>query len=81
MALPCDPGILYRVGRFIFKMTMKKRSEDYDHDYHAACEHVNSIFNLNVILKKKFNVIKEEYFPFKLKMIDLNLFWIIQIKK
>ena len=81
MALPCDPGVLYRIGRFFFKMIMKKRSEDYDHDYHAACEHVNSIFNLNVILKKKFNVIKEEYYPLKLKMIDLNLFWIIQIKK
>jgi hypothetical protein len=62
-------------------MVMKKRSEDYDHDYHAACEHVNSIFNLNVILKKKFNVIKEEFYPLKLKMIDLNLFWIIQIRK
>ena len=81
MALPCDPGVLYRIGRFFFKMVMKKRSEDYDHDYHAACEHVNSIFNLNVILKKKFNVIKEEFYPLKLKMIDLNLFWIIQIRK
>ena len=81
MALPCDPGVLYRIGRFFFKMIMKKRSEDYDHDYHAACEHVNSIFNLYVILKKKFNVIKEDYYPLKLKMIDLNLFWIVQIKK
>ena len=81
MALPCDPGLLYRFGRFIFKIVMKKRSVDYDHDYHAACEHVNSIFNLNVILKKKFNVIKEEYFPFKLGVIDFNLFWIIQIQK
>lgn len=81
MALPCDPGLLYRFGRFIFKMVMDKRSDDYDHDYHAACEHVNSIFNLNVILKKKFNIIKEEFYPFKLKLIDLNLFWIIQIQK
>lgn len=81
ISLPCDPGILHRIGRFVFKIIMKKRSEDYDHDYHAACEHVNSIFNLNVILKKKFNVVKEVYFPFNIKLIDLNLFWIIQLKK
>ena len=65
----------------LFSKWLWKRSVDYDHDYHAACEHVNSIFNLNVILKKKFNVIKEEYFPLRLKVIDLNLFLILQIKK
>ena len=56
-ALPCDPGLLYRFGRFIWKKTVLKKNPhplpDYDHDYFAAKEHINSIFNLYAIIKKK----------------------------
>lgn len=54
IALPCDPGILWRLGRFMMKKTYLKRKmrKKYDHDYIIATEHINSIFNLYTIMKK-----------------------------
>ena len=83
IALPCDPGVLWRLGRYIMKIFFLKRNrgKDYDHDYVLATEHVNSIFNLYVILKKKFKIQKEIFYPINIKVIDINLFYICQIKK
>ena len=48
-----------------------------------ASEHINSIFNLISIIKYKYkkNIINESYLPFKLKSLDLNLFYNITFKK
>tara|TARA_B100001057_G_C22565852_1_gene839152 strand:+ start:188 stop:847 length:660 start_codon:yes stop_codon:yes gene_type:complete len=83
IALPCDPGLLYRFGRNIFKKTVLKKhpDPDYDHDYFAACEHVNSIWNLYYIIRKRFNVVKEICYPINIINFDLNLFYVLQIKK
>jgi ubiquinone/menaquinone biosynthesis C-methylase UbiE len=83
IALPCDPGVLWRFGRFIMKKTFikKNREKEYDHDYVIATEHVNSIFNLHTIIKKKFKIVKELFYPFNIKIIDINLFYICHIKK
>jgi hypothetical protein len=61
----------------------KKGGVEYtlDYDYVNAVEHVNSIFNLRVIIKKKFNIISEIFYPLNFKFIDLNLFYIVQIIK
>jgi phosphatidylethanolamine/phosphatidyl-N-methylethanolamine N-methyltransferase len=79
IALPCDPGISWRIGRFFLKKTYFKKNKNYE--YTMATEHINSIFNLHVILNKKFNVIKDLFYPFNINIIDLNLFYICQIKK
>ena len=86
IALPCDPGILWRLGRFFLKIfSVKKKlgiiSEEYD--YMIATEHINSIFNLRSILKFKYkkSIKKESYLPFKFKSIDLNLFYNITLIK
>ena len=83
IALPCDPGILWRMGRFLMKKTYLKRNKDeeYDHDYMIATEHVNSIFNLYVILNRKFKVVKKIFYPVNINIIDINLFYICQIQK
>jgi choline kinase len=83
IALPCDPGILWRLGRFMMKKTyLKKRmKKEYDHDYIIATEHINSIFNLYTIIRKKFKVIEEKFYPFNINIIDINLFYICHIKK
>jgi ubiquinone/menaquinone biosynthesis C-methylase UbiE len=83
IALPCDPGILWRLGRvFMKKIYLKnKMKKEYDHDYIIATEHINSIFNLYTIIKKKFNVVKENFYPLNFHIIDANLFYICHIKK
>ena len=87
IALPCDPGLLWRFGRFFSKMffinkkNVNSRGKNFDHDYLIATEHVNSIFNLITILKKKFKISNEIYYPFNIGSADVNLFYICTIQK
>ena len=86
IALPSDPGIMWRVGRFLLKIFKVKKilnisKEEYN--YMIATEHINSIFNLISIIKYKYkkNIIDEKYLPFKIKSLDLNLFYNVTLKK
>ena len=83
IALPCDNGLLWRLGRFYNKFfnNKKKGIPDIDYDYLVANEHINSIFQLQAIIKKKFKVRNEKYLPFKIKIIDFNLIYICEIYK
>ncbi len=85
IGLPTDPGFLWRLGKFIsanflIKKNYKFSKEDYY--YFTAKDHVNSIFSLIPIIKKNFkNISFQKFEPFKVPLIDLNLFYIIDIKK
>ena len=83
IALPCDNGLLWRFGRFYNKMThnRKKKILDIDYDYFVANEHVNTIFQLKAILKKKFQLKHEIFLPFRIKIIDFNLIYVCQVYK
>ena len=84
IALPTDPGFLWRLGRFFIKHFIQKKTHNLnnlDYDYLNAVEHVNSIFNLKTIINKKFNVISEKFYPFNMSCIDLNLFYVVQVLK
>ena len=83
IALPFDNGLLWRFGRFYNKMThnRKKKILDIDYDYFVANEHVNTIFQLKAILKKKFQLKHEIFLPFRIKIIDFNLIYVCQVYK
>lgn len=87
IALPCDPGIFWRIGRIFLKTNGKLKEKIFSQknieisDYINAKEHVNSIFNLHAILREKFNIKKEILYPLNIKIFDLNLFYICQIQK
>ena len=83
IAIPCDNGLLWRFGRFYNKMThnRKKKISDVDYDYFVANEHVNTIFQLKAILKKKFSIKHEIFLPFRIKIIDFNLIYVCQVYK
>ena len=83
IATPCDNGFLWRLGRYILKKTyhkMKKTSE-LDYNYLIAKEHVNTIFQIISVLKKNFNIQKELYIPFRIKIADINLIHICHVVK
>jgi ubiquinone/menaquinone biosynthesis C-methylase UbiE len=83
-ALPTDLGLQWRLGRFFIKNFIQKKTHNLnnlDYDYVNAIEHVNSIFNLRTIIKKKFNIISEKFYPFNFGCVDLNLFYVVQILK
>jgi phosphatidylethanolamine/phosphatidyl-N-methylethanolamine N-methyltransferase len=83
IALPCDNGLLWRFGRFLLKQTYHKirKFSEIDFDYFIANEHVNTIFQLLSIFKKKFKINHEVYLPFRIKFPDINLIYICHIKK
>jgi len=83
IALPCDNGFLWRMGRFLLKKTYHKIRgfSEVDFNYFIANEHINTIFQLLSIFKKKFNLTSEIYLPFRLKVPDFNLIYICHIQK
>ncbi len=84
VSLPTDPGLLWRTGRFFIKNIFQKKTHNMDkndYEYINAIEHVNSIFNLIVILKKKLTPLSEIHYPLVLPFPDLNLFYIADFKK
>ena len=86
IALPSDPGLLWRVGRFFLKLTKVKKKLGLtlnEYDYMIANEHINSIFNLISIIKYKYGnkIINESYLPFHVKLLDLNLFYNVTLRK
>ena len=85
ISLPTDPGLLWRLGRlfvkyFIIKKTFDISKEEYE--YINATEHINSIFNLISLIRYNFkNKIDESFLPFKIKLVDMNLFYNVHIVK
>ena len=84
IASPCDNGILWRAGSALLKYTYHKfinKINPIDLDYHSKTDHVNTIFQILSVLKKKYAVIDELYLPFRLKLADINLIHICHIKR
>ena len=83
IASPCDNGFLWRFGRFLLKSTYHKinKNSDLDYNYLIAKEHVNTIFQILAVLKKKFNIKEELFLPFRIKIVDINLIHICHILK
>ena len=86
IALPTDPGVLWRVGRFFLKLFQVRRKlniSNLEYDYMIASEHINSIFNLVSIIRYKYkkNIVKEQYLPLGLRVLDWNLFYNVTLKK
>ena len=85
ISLPTDPGLLWRLGRlfikyFIVRRTYNVSKEEYE--YINATEHINSIFTLINLIKYNFkNQIEEYYLPFRIKLLDINLFYNAHITK
>tara|TARA_B100000989_G_scaffold101303_1_gene74014 strand:+ start:824 stop:1489 length:666 start_codon:yes stop_codon:yes gene_type:complete len=85
ISLPTDPGLLWRSARFIngfFKAKKTYNISRLEYNYINATEHINSIFNLRAIIKYKYKNNHEEYFfPTRIKLPDINLFYNVHIKK
>jgi phosphatidylethanolamine/phosphatidyl-N-methylethanolamine N-methyltransferase len=83
VALPCDNGFLWRLGRYLLQKIYHrgKGVSDIDYDYTVANEHVNTIFQLLSIFKKKYVIKEQKFLPFRIKSPDLNLIYICHICK
>jgi phosphatidylethanolamine/phosphatidyl-N-methylethanolamine N-methyltransferase len=83
IALPCDPGILWRALQFISYFKQKKiygwknfKQKDLD----DSRDHLTSVQNIIKVFNFYFKNISFKYFPFVAPIVWLNIFLIIQIK-
>ena len=86
IALPTDPGLMWRAGRLfskIFFIKDKRKISGDEYEYINAKDHVNTIFALYHIMKFNYkkNKKKEKFLPFRIKFFDLNLFYNVHIIK
>ena len=80
LVLPCDPGVLWRIGRYaVARNKFVKAGLNYD--YWMAREHVNPINNLVSLIRHYFPDVREQWLPCRVPSIDLNLFYIAHIKR
>lgn len=80
IVLPCDPGILWRLGRhFGPRRTAKRNGLAYD--CVMALEHINSITNLLSLVRYYFDDVEEYFWPSKVGLPDLNLIYAAHIRK
>lgn len=78
LVLPCDPGVLWRLGRYT--VARKKFIEaGLLYDYWMAREHINPINNLVSFIRYYFSEVREKWLPMHIPSIDLNLFYIAHI--
>ena len=83
IALPCDPGIFWRVLQYISYFKQKKiygwknfKQKDLD----DSRDHLISVQNIIKVLSFYFKKISFKFFPFFIPIVWLNIFLIIQIK-
>lgn len=79
IVLPCDPGMLWRLGRHLGPRRNAGKA-GIAYDYLQAAEHVNSIFNLVVFIRHHFEHLSESWYPARIPVPDLNLFYVCHIK-
>ncbi len=78
LVLPCDPGVMWRLGRH-FGPRRNAEKQGLAYDYVLAAEHVNSIYNLVVFIRHHFDQLIENWYPAIVPVPDLNLFYICHI--
>ena len=83
IALPCDPGLLFRIGQLL---AMNKACKYYkinpnEKDLWHSREHINPVQRLIYIFNYYFKKRKVFWFPFFLPFININLFHFVEVNK
>lgn len=81
VVLPCDPGFLYSLGRRLSAKKIFEQKFKQNYDWFIKREHINSADEIIQLLKEKFYIVEEKYFPFFIKIIDANLCVGLTLKK
>jgi len=72
LILPCDPGLLWQIGRSFGPRRSAER-HGLPYDYLMAREHINSIHNLTTLLSYHFPRRLETWWPARIASPNLNL--------
>jgi phosphatidylethanolamine/phosphatidyl-N-methylethanolamine N-methyltransferase len=83
ITLPCDPGLLYRIGKKIGPYrTLKKKEPKINPEYFHYLQHRNHYPALRSQIFEVFknDEINERAFPFNTRFWNSNLFSVFQIR-
>ena len=81
VVLPCDPGFLYSLGRKLSAKKIFEKKFKQNYDWFIKREHINSAEEIIELLKEKFYIVEQTYFPFFIKSINANLCLGLTLKK
>ena len=84
LTLPCDPGVLYRLGKTIGPYrAMRKRFKNLSPKYSHYVQHRNHFSGLETKIDHVFqnDQVKSRNYPFVAPFWNINLFRIYQIRK
>lgn len=73
VVIPCDPGALYRVARWISAERMFRKRYRQSYDWYIRQDHVNTPGEIVEELAARFVTEKRSFFPFLLPFVNLNL--------
>ena len=80
IAVPCDPGWLWRLGQtFAFK-GYKTSLTFQEYDLLMSREHINSVQRILKILRYYCRALEIRWFPFAVPVVDFNLICAINLK-
>lgn len=83
ITLPCDPGMLYRLGKVVGPYrSIKKRGAPIDPRYFHYSQHRNHYPGLVSLIDKVFapDIVKQRSWPLPIPIWNLNLFSIYQVR-
>lgn len=71
--IPCDPGALYWIARFISAERLFRKRYRQSYDWFIRREHINSPAEIAGVLGQHFVVETRRFFPFGVPIVNLNL--------
>lgn len=79
IVLPSDPGFAWRLGRCLGPRRNAERA-GIAYDYWMAREHINPINALVSLIDYYFQDVQARWWPFGVRSMDLNLFYVCNIR-
>lgn len=81
VAIPCDPGWLWRLGQIVSFRSLREQVTFEEYDLLMSREHVNSAQRILKILRYYSSKCSVRWFPTLIPVVDLNLICVINIRK
>ncbi|HEX8168875.1 MAG TPA: class I SAM-dependent methyltransferase [Beijerinckiaceae bacterium] len=81
VVLPCDPGLAYGFARKISSERMFRKRYGQSYEWFIRREHINSPDEILTLLRERFTVVDQTYWPLMIPLVDLNLCIGVTVKK
>lgn len=71
--IPCEGGLAWGLGRYLTSRHYIRRHFTFDPDKIICWEHPNFANRVLVQLDRRFSVVRKDYWPLKVPLLDINL--------